>query len=282
MVAFSIWSINIYWYGIFYVISFIVAYFFLKYIANKWIFIKNEKIQNILDKNIEDLILYSVIWVLIWWRLWQVIIYDFVYYLNNPIEILQFWKWWMSFIWWMFWVFISIFVFATKNKLKKANFICLLDLILIIAPFGIMLWRLWNFLNQELYGISVPSTYWGFSDFWVNIFRDIHLFHIYDNIDNLLRINTNLLAWFLEWFVLLVIVWFIFKRFIKNWIFIVWYITWIFLSWYSFIRFLLEYLRLDSQSEFVFYLTKSQWFFVFFFVLWLLFLFSKNKQIKLR
>jgi phosphatidylglycerol:prolipoprotein diacylglycerol transferase len=53
-----------------------------------------------------------------------------------------------------------------------------------------------------------------------------------------------------------------------------------FLLFYSIFRFFLEYLRSDSQMEFIGIFTKSQWFFVFTFVisLWFLMYFAPKHE----
>lgn len=278
MIAFSLWSVDIYWYWIFYVVAFFSAYLFLYYISRDVFFSKYPKIKTFLRDNLDDLVLLSILWVLVWWRLWHVIIYDLAYYLKNPLEIVQFWKWWMSFIWWMIGVFLSLLIFAKLKKLKKSDLILLFDLILCIAPLWILIWRIGNFLNQELYWIIVPSWYWWFSIWFVKLLEKLHIFYVYEKIDNFLRINTNFLASFFEWFISFVFVSTLFLIFKKRWKFRIWLITGVFLLRYSLVRFFLEYLRFDSQSEFVFYLTKSQWFFVLFFIVGLYFIFFEKKS----
>jgi phosphatidylglycerol:prolipoprotein diacylglycerol transferase len=276
MIAFSIWSINIYRYWVFYVIAFVVWYVFLRFVANKKIFLKkNPNLQRVLDNNLEDILLYIILWILIWWRLGHVLIYNFSYYFANPIEIFQIRKWWMSFIWWMIGVVASIFLFKRINKLNKSDFWLLFDLILAIVPFGIMIGRIWNYLNQELYWVVVPFNYTMFYPKIVMFLQKINVFHVYDKIDNALRVNTNFLSAFFEWFVLLIITMLIIKKWIINKKYRAGQITWIFLIFYSFFRFLFEYLRYDSQLEFIWPLTISQYFFIIFFFVWVC-LFSKK------
>lgn len=282
MIAISIGPIDIYRYWIFYVLAFLSAYAFFSILAKKQVFIKYPRIHLLLQNHVDDLILYSVLWVLLWWRLWQVLFYDLNYYLTNPIEILQFWKWWMSFIGWMIWVLLSLIIFVKKRKLKKSELLWILDLVLTITPLGIMLGRIWNFLNQELYGIVVPYNFWWLGNSIINLFQKLHIFHVYSNIDTFLRVNTNLLASFFEWFLLLIVTSLILISFIRKWTYKIWYITWIFLVWYSVVRFFLEYLRMDSQSEFIFYLSTSQRFFVVFFAFWLYFILRKPLNITIR
>jgi phosphatidylglycerol:prolipoprotein diacylglycerol transferase len=279
MIALSIWPINIYRYWIFYVLAFWAAYLFFSILAKKQIFIKYPRIHLLLDNHLDDIILYSVLWVLIWWRLWQVLLYDLSYYFSNPIEILQFWKWGMSFIGGMIWVVISLIIFVKKRKLKKSELLWIFDLVLTITPFGIMLGRIWNFLNQELYGILVPYNFRWLSNPIINLFQKLNVFYVYDKVDSFLRVNTNLLSSFFEGFLLFIVTLLILNNFIKKWVYKIWYISWIFLVWYSTVRFFIEYLRMDSQSEFILYLTKSQRFFVAFFVFWLYFLLRKTQKV---
>ncbi|MFA5747482.1 MAG: prolipoprotein diacylglyceryl transferase [Candidatus Absconditabacterales bacterium] len=266
MIAFSIGSINIYRYGVFYVIAFVVGYVFLRFVANKKIFLKkNPNLQRVLDNNLEDILLYIILGILIGGRLGHVLIYNFSYYFANPIEIFQIRKGGMSFIGGMIGVVASIFLFKRINKLNKSDFGLLFDLILAIVPFGIMIGRIGNYLNQELYGVVVPFNYTMFYPKIVMFLQKINVFHVYDKIDNALRVNTNFLSAFFEGFVLLIITMLIIKKWIINKKYRAGQITGIFLIFYSFFRFLFEYLRYDSQLEFIGPLTISQYFFIIFF-----------------
>ncbi|MCF7835384.1 prolipoprotein diacylglyceryl transferase [Candidatus Gracilibacteria bacterium] len=282
MIAFSIGSLDIYRYGIFYVITFFIAYLFLYYVGKSSIFSKYPKVQNFFDKNLDDLVLFSILGVLVGGRLGHVIIYDLNHYLQYPVEIFQFWKGGMSFIGGMIGVLLTLFILAKRKGLKRSDLIILFDCILCIAPLGITIGRIGNFLNQELYGIKVPSDFWGLSSGLINLLEKLNVFYVYDKIDIFLRINTNFLASFFEGFISLVVTLSIFFVFKKRGKFRVGYITGIFLLWYSFVRFLLEYIRFDSQSEFVFHLTKSQRFFVIFFIVGLYFVIFEKKKISIK
>ncbi len=161
MVAFSIFGINIYRYGIFYLVGFLLAYCFLYFIWRKSYFHKYSKLQNLLENDLETLFIILILWVLIWWRLCHVLIYDFQYFLHNPLDIFKVWQWWMSFIGWILWVIIWVSLFIWKKKFSRKEFIILLDLLACILPLCIAFWRVWNFLNQDLY----KST---FHHFWMN------------------------------------------------------------------------------------------------------------------
>ena len=269
MIAFSIFWINIYRYWIFYLIGFLLAYYFLSFIWKKKYFHKFPNLQNLLENDLEILFIILILWVLIWWRLGHVLIYDFQYFLHNPLNIFKVWQWWMSFIGWILWVIIWVSLFIWKKKFSRKEFIILLDLLACILPLCIAFWRLWNFLNQELYWITFNNPFWR-TEWTVWTLTSMWFLHIYNKIDSALRINTNLLSIIFEWILLFTTLIIIFIRQIENdkrkfskiWM--------IFLLRYSIIRFLFEYIRQDSQSEFIWPFTRSQRFFVIFIVLWII------------
>ncbi len=265
MIAFSIFGINIYRYWIFYLIGFLLAYFFLYFIWKKKYFHKFPKLQNLLENDLESLFIILILWVLVWWRLGHVLIYDFQYFVNNPLDIFKIWQWWMSFIWWILWVVLWVTIFIWRKKFSRKEFIILLDLLACILPLCIAFWRLWNFLNQELYGIVFSNPFWR-TESMVWTITSLGFLHIYDKIDSALRINTNFLSIIFEWILLFITLVIIFIKQIKNDKRKIWKIWITFLLRYSIVRFLFEYLRQDSQSEFIWPFTKSQRFFVIFII----------------
>jgi prolipoprotein diacylglyceryltransferase len=94
-----------------------------------------------------------------------------------------------------------------------------------------------------------------------------------------LRINTNLLSMICEGGALLGLNWVLFYHMLKKKLFLVARISSCFVLGYSIFRFLFEYLRNDSQGEFVGLFTKSQRFFLVFFIFgcWL-FYFSWSRK----
>ena len=104
----------------------------------------------------------------------------------------------------------------------------------------------------------------------ISIWTSLWFLHIYDKIDLSLRINTNLLSIIFEWVLLFICLIIIFWKQIEQKKRKVWKISMIFLFRYSLVRFLLEYLRQDSQAEFVWPFTKSQRFFIIFIIIWII------------
>ena len=287
MIAFSIWPLHIYRYGIFYLISFIFGYLGFKYIARRKFFaIKYPRIQNILDNNLEDFLIVIFIGVLFGGRLGHVIIYNFHYYLAHPGEILRFRDGGMSFIGGLFGVIIGILAFRKVKKWKNpttshlppstSNLLVLFDILLLLLPIGIAFGRMGNYLNQELYGVLVSDWLPRLGYPLFSFLKTINIFHVYPAVDSFLRVNTNWLALFFEWIVTFVIGLFVFRYQRRKKIWLPWMLSAIFLLRYSFVRFILEYVRADSQLEFHGPFTTSQRFFVIFFafagvlLLWIL------------
>ena len=266
MVAFSVFWINVYWYWIFYLIGFIIAYLFLCLLWKSNIFSKYTDLQKFLRENLDDLMIALIIWVLLGWRLWEVLIYEWDYFSNNLSEIVKVWHWGMSFFGWMIWVIISLIVLFKVKKLSWKDFVLLLDCLAFIIPIWIILWRFGNYLNQELYWLAVPDWAWWFSDGIVSLLTNLNVFHVYPKVDSLLRVNTNFISIFFEWIVLFLIMFFVSLRQIKKWNIKIWLNSSVFLIFYSLFRFFIEYLRVDSQSQIVWWLTTSQWFFLFLFI----------------
>ncbi|HBB04965.1 TPA: hypothetical protein DCZ39_09095 [Patescibacteria group bacterium] len=92
--------------------------------------------------------------------------------------------------------------------------------------------------------------------------NDLKIFHVYPQVDTFLRVNTNLLSSFFEGFVLLIITMSIIRTRVKTKTPQPGKIVAVFLIRYSFVRFMLEYLRADSQLEFHGLFTVSQRFFL--------------------
>lgn len=134
-----IWPITLSptWYGIMYALSFFV--FFLA--------MKRQKMP---EKYIDALLMYTIFWVIIWGRIGYVLLYNFSYYKENIIEIFMVWKGGMSFHGWAVWVIIAWYCAARKLKI---SFLHLSDQLVWIVPFWILMGRIGNYINWELFGL---------------------------------------------------------------------------------------------------------------------------------
>ncbi len=268
MIAFSIGPVHIYRYGIMYLLGFAFGYLGFRYIAKKKYFaIKFPRIQNILEHQLENFLIVLFLGVLIGGRLGHVIIYNFPYYLAHPTEIVAFWHGGMSFIGGLFGVAIGILAFRKSKKWHIRDLLVLFDILLVLLPMGIAFGRLGNYLNQELYGVLVSDRLPRLGYPLFSMLQSINIFHVYPAVDSFLRVNTNWLALFFEWIVTFVIGLFVFRHQIRQRVWHPWLWSAIFLLRYSFVRFILEYFRADSQLEYRGRFTISQRFFIAFFLL---------------
>ena len=278
MIAFSIWSIDVYWYGIMYLLGFLLWYVLLRYGQKSWWY-KNTTADLIISKDLDWLILSLLIGVMLWGRLGHIFIYDWSYFVAHPLKILAFQEGGMSFIGWILWVIVSVviyfFYFSPAKNIQPKNILSIFDAMIPIVPLGIFFGRFGNFLNQELYGMVVSES---FKSSTLGILMEkLGLFYVYDQIGPELRFNTNFLSMIFEWAMIALVLWILFftKVVTKKRNF--WQLSAVFLALYSGVRFVLEYARQDSQAEFVGRFTRSQWFFVIFFVIAVVSFFSLLK-----
>ena len=106
-VAIQIFSIEIRWYSLAYIIGILLGW-----ILSKKIFISNYKIKEKFD----DYITYIILGIIIGGRLGYVLFYNFNYYLNNLIDILKIWQGGMSFHGGLIGVVLASIYFAKKNN----------------------------------------------------------------------------------------------------------------------------------------------------------------------
>ena len=104
-VAFQIFSLNIRWYSLAYIIGIMIGW-----LLCKKIFIKNSKITEKFD----DYITYMIIGIIIGGRLGYVTFYNLNYYINNILDIFKIWEGGMSFHGGLIGVIIASVLFAKK------------------------------------------------------------------------------------------------------------------------------------------------------------------------
>ncbi len=97
----------------------------------------------------DDLLAWMVLGVVAGGRLGYVLFYKPGYYLANPDEALFVWQGGMSFHGGLAGVALAVFLFARRHKLP---FLRVGDIVAAVAPLGLFLGRLANFVNGELYG----------------------------------------------------------------------------------------------------------------------------------
>ena len=249
-VIFQVFSIEIRWYSLAYIFGIIFGWLYCKKIL-----IKDRKILDLFD----DLIPYLIIGIILGGRLGYVIFYNLQYYLENFLEILMVWNGGMSFHGGLIGVVLTTIIFSKKNKINSFIF---LDLIALVAPIGIFLGRIANFINSELYGretdilwsvkfITVDNIARHPSQIYEAIFEGIILFFL---LNHLSKINSFKISGL---------------------------ISSVFLILYSLFRFVLEFFREpDLQIGYLaFEMTLGQFICIIFFLLGVsLYLLKRNEN----
>ena len=98
---------------------------------------------------LEDLITWIILGVILGGRLGFVLFYQPSYYLSHPLEIVKVWQGGMAFHGGLLGVVIASFLFARRHQIPALS---LGDLIAYTVPPGLLLGRLANFVNAELWG----------------------------------------------------------------------------------------------------------------------------------
>ncbi len=250
-VAIQIFSIELRWYSLAYIGGIVLGWFLgKKFVIN----------GTGLKEKFDDYITYIIVGIIVGGRLGYVLFYNFNYYLNNLGEILKIWEGGMSFHGGLLGVIVASLIFAKKNNHNPFQY---LDIVSIVAPIGIFLGRIANFINSELYG-SETSLPWG-----VKFIR----------IDDLYRHPSQLYEAFFEGIILFIIMLY-YKH--KNYLNFPGLISGLFLIYYSSFRFILEFFRLpDEQLGYLFFnLTMGQVISLLFFAIGVYLAFKKYEKVR--
>ena len=104
----------------------------------------------------DDIMVWAIVGIILGGRLGYVLFYKPDYYLANPLETLMVWHGGMSFHGGLLGVIVATFLFARQYKIQ---FLRITDLMAVVAPIGLCLGRLANFVNGELYGRVTDSAF---------------------------------------------------------------------------------------------------------------------------
>jgi len=249
-VAFEIFSLQIRWYSLAYIFGILFGWIYCKKKL-----IKDEKLFNLFN----DFLTYVIIGIIVGGRLGYVLIYNLEYYLNNFSEIFMIWNGGMSFHGGLIGIVLASLIFSKKKKIDPFYF---LDKIALVAPIGIFLGRIANFINSELYG-KATDILWSVK---------------FVTIDNIFRHPSQLYEAIFEGLILFLLLnYFNNKENFKK----IGLISSMFLILYSSFRFALEFFREpDVQIGYlIFQLTLGQIISIIFIIIGtLLYLIKKNEN----
>ena len=217
-VIFSIGFLKIRWYGLMYLLGFVVAIMLAKARTKKsWSPIKRSEV--------DDLIFYCMLGVILGGRLGYVIFYGWQQLISDPFYVFRIMEGGMSFHGGLIGVIAALWLFGRKiNK----DMITMMDFVAPIVPLGLGFGRIGNFINGELWG-KPTNVAWSFKVNGVSLHA------------------TQLYEAFLEGLVLFLILWFFTEKKRPKM-----YSSAIFLIGYGIFRFFVEFYRVpDSHLNYL-------------------------------
>jgi len=106
---------------------------------------------------IDDFLVWATAGIILGGRLGYVLFYNFFYFMEHPLEIFMIWKGGMSFHGGLLGMILVTILFCHK---KKIALLPVADMLCAVAPIGLFLGRLANFVNGELYGRVTHAVPW--------------------------------------------------------------------------------------------------------------------------
>ena len=141
-VAVSIGPFAVRWYALAYIAGILLGWFYAVRLTSR-------EPKLVPRASLDDFVLYAVLGVILGGRLGYVLFYQPAYFAANPGAIIQLWQGGMSFHGGMLGVVLAIVLYAWRRKIPILAFG---DVIAAVAPIGLFLGRVANFVNAELWG----------------------------------------------------------------------------------------------------------------------------------
>lgn len=141
-VCFSIGTLDVYWYGLAYVIGIFLSLQYARHLAKRFC-------THVTPKDVDAFLPFLCLGILLGGRLGHVFFYEASYYLAHPLEILNTRQGGMAFHGGLIGVGIALYCFCKRRKIPLLRF---LDVLAAATPIGLGLGRCANFINNELYG----------------------------------------------------------------------------------------------------------------------------------
>jgi len=154
-VLISVGPFAIRWYALAYIVGILLGWLYARRL------IRNERLWGgpapMTVTDFDDFVLWVTLGIILGGRTGYVLFYNLPHFIANPSEILAVWHGGMSFHGGFLGCVIAVIGFALRRKIP---ILPLGDLTCAVAPIGLLLGRLANFINSELWG-RVTDVPWG-------------------------------------------------------------------------------------------------------------------------
>lgn len=150
-VAIAIGPLKVHWYGLMYLFAFTAAWLLGTYRAKKlpW--------SPLQPKEVEDLVFYGALGVVLGARVGYVVFYNFDAFIEDPLWLFRVWEGGMSFHGGLLGVITAMVIYCRKIG---QPFLKVMDFVAPLVPLGLFFGRSGNFIGQELWGRPTDGP-WG-------------------------------------------------------------------------------------------------------------------------
>ncbi len=145
-IALQIGPLAIRWYGLMYLVAFLAFFLLGRYrLARE----PHASVTGMTARDLEDLLFFGALGVVLGGRLGYVLFYKPGYYLSHPLEIVAVWQGGMAFHGGLLGVIVAI---GWWSRRRGRAFWTVIDFVAPLVPLGLAAGRLGNFINGELWG----------------------------------------------------------------------------------------------------------------------------------
>jgi phosphatidylglycerol---prolipoprotein diacylglyceryl transferase len=146
-VLISIGPFTVRWYALAYIAGIIAGWFYARAIVSSprlW-----GGPAPIAAIDFDDFVIWITLGVILGGRIGYILFYNFPHFASHPVEIFELWNGGMSFHGGFIGSLVAIVLFARRRRIPTLS---LADVIAAVAPIGLFLGRVANFINGELWG----------------------------------------------------------------------------------------------------------------------------------
>jgi phosphatidylglycerol:prolipoprotein diacylglycerol transferase len=143
----SIGPLAVRWYALAYIVGILAGWFYARALIASERCWGGPAPFTVLE--FDDFIVWITLGIIVGGRTGYVLLYNFAHFAAHPIEILQLWSGGMSFHGGVTGCVVAIVLFALHRHISMLS---LGDVIAAVAPIGLFLGRIANFINGELWG----------------------------------------------------------------------------------------------------------------------------------
>ncbi|MBO9433483.1 prolipoprotein diacylglyceryl transferase [Ruegeria sp. R13_0] len=136
------------WYALAYIVGILIAWRLAVMALRRPALWRNET-PPMKPEQLDDLLTWIIIGVILGGRLGFVLFYQPAYYLSHPADILKVWQGGMAFHGGLLGVIVASYLYGRRHNIPTLS---LGDLVAYTVPPGLLLGRLANFINAELWG----------------------------------------------------------------------------------------------------------------------------------